>query len=126
MFLKFIDRTWILLGKLIDRGEKEGMIKHIEIPLKEWKMLVSEWSDLNSNIQKTYIKRFKVVTGAGSEGITAIRPDFIMDEDFVDKWVEGEYTVFFREVKLILQMPDQISEVESKATAETEINSDKG
>lgn len=122
MFLKFVDRTWILLRKLIERGEKEGQIKHIEIPLNEWNMLVSEWRDLNPNIQQTYLKRFKVID---KNDIPTIPADFIMDEDFVDKWVAEEYAVYYSDVKLILKTPDWEAEQQNKAEADTELNTDK-
>ncbi len=122
MFLKFVDRTWILLRKLIEKGEKEGTIKHIEIPLKEWKMLTSEYQDLNPNLQQTYMKRLKVVD---SSDIPTIPADFVMDEDFVAKWVKDEYTLFYSDVKLILKMPDYKAEPEERAEANTELNTDK-
>lgn len=119
MFLKFVDRTWILLRRLIDKGEKEGTVKHIEIPVKEWNMLVSEWNDLNPNIQKQYIARVKVIS---SDGIPTLHPEFTMKDDFVDKWIAEEYTVYYRDVKLILQMPALNTKVEEKATSGTELN----
>lgn len=119
MFLRFKDRTWILLGKLVDKGEKEGNIKHIEIPTKEWDMLRREWVDLPRNEQKTYIGGFKVVT---REGVTAINPEMIMDEAFVDMWVKGEYDIYYRDAKLVPDCPEwtDSTKVEEKAKAETE------
>lgn len=117
MLLKYVDRTWILLGRLIEEGQKEGTIKHIEIPLKEWKMLVGEWRDLNPNIQEQYIKKFKVTS---QEDIPTIRPEFIMDEDFVDKWVADEYDVYYKGVRLVIRTPNWKSN-EDKAESKTEL-----
>lgn len=117
MFLKFKDRTWILLGKLVDKGEKEGSIKHIEIPLKEWRMLCEEWQDLSRDEQKAYINNFKIET---IDQLRMISPEIVMDEDFVDKWVEGEYTIYYRNAKLIPDCPDLKPEDEEKAKATLE------
>lgn len=117
MFLKFKDRTWILLGKLVDKGLKEGNIKHIEIPLKEWKMLREEYADLPKEEQKKYINRFKIET---VDKLRLITPELVMDEDFVDKWVEGEYTIHYRGAKLIPECPEWTVEEEEKAKADIE------
>lgn len=122
MLLKYVDRTWILLGRLIEKGEKEGAIKHIEIPPKEWKMLRNEYKDLNPNIQEQYIKRFKVKT---IDGVLMVRPEIVMDEDFLDKWVEKEYRVFYNDVELVLPEPNWSKKDEEKAVGTTELNSDK-
>jgi hypothetical protein len=119
VFLRFKDRTWILLGKLVDKGEKEGNIKHIEVPLKEWHMLRREWKDLPSNEQRMYINRFKIVT---EDNLPVINPVMIMDEDFVDSWVEGKYTIYYRDAKLVPDCPEWTGDKkeEEKAKAETE------
>lgn len=118
MLLRFKDRTWILLGKLIDKGQKEGIIRHIEIPRKDWDRLRREWDGLGEADQKSYMQRFKVVT---EDGLPMITPDMVMDEGFVDNWVSGKYDIYYRDVKLVPDSPEWTAvEEEEKATAETE------
>lgn len=120
MLLKYVDRTWILLNRLIEKGEKEGSIKHIEIPPKEWKMLRGEYLDLNPNIQDQYMKRFKVE----KDGVQQIYPTMVMEEDFIDRWTEHQYDVYYKGVKLVLPPPGWDKKDEEKATGRTELNTE--
>ena len=118
MLLRFKDRTWILLGKLIDKGEKEGIIRHIEIPRDDWERLRREWNGLDESDRKIYMQRFRIKT---EDGLDMIRPERIMDEDFVDEWVLGKYDIYYRDVKLVPETPELVEAAqEDKAVAETE------
>lgn len=118
MLLRFKDRTWILLGKLIDRGQKEGIIRHIEMPREDWERLRREWNGLEEADRRIYTLKFRIKT---SDGLPMISPERVMDEDFVDDWMEGKYDVYYRDVKLVPESPEwtQAAE-EDKAVAETE------
>jgi hypothetical protein len=117
MNLKFKDRTWILLNRLIESGKKEGAIKHIEIPANEWKLLCDEWKGLNAVEQNAYIGKFAVK----SNGISMLHCDSIMtDESFVDKWNEGEYDVTYRDVKLVPDTLKWTKDNKEKAVAAKE------
>lgn len=118
MLLRFKDRTWILLGKLIDKGQKEGVIRHIEMPRDDWERLRREWLGLDDTDRKSYLQQFRVMT---EDGIPMLKPDRVMDEDFVDEWVLGKYDIYYRDVKLVPESQELVEAAqEEKATAETE------
>lgn len=114
MFLRFRDRTWILLNKLIDKGNKEGTIKHIEVPKHEWRMLVNEWKDLPTAEQQQYMQQFKVT----KNDIPLINNDVLMTEDFVDRWIEGEYSVKYRNAELVPPSSNEWKDTTAKTDME--------
>lgn len=118
MLLRYVDRTWILLERLIDKGNKEGEIKHIEIPEKEFHMLQREYQDLSVDVRKGYTKHIRLE----KEGAIQLYPSLAMDFDFVDKWRNEGYALYYRDVLLVL--PDPPLAEEEKAVGTTELNTD--
>jgi hypothetical protein len=116
MLLKFVDRTWILLNRLIEKGEKEGTVRCIEIPVKEWKLLQSEFAHLNKDEQNQKIKDLTLE----KDGMTQIRPHLVMDDDFVNRWIAEGHDVYYKGIHLVLPPPEPVKE--EKAVGTTELN----
>lgn len=114
MLLKFKDRTWILLERLIEKGKKEGCVKHIQIPLNEWHMLRNEWQDLPRSEKQQYMKNVRLT----ANDVPILHADVVMSEEFVDKWIKREYDIYYRDILLIPELP--VPDKEEKAKAETE------
>ncbi len=118
MLLRFKDRTWILLGKLIEKGQKEGIIRHIEMPRDDWDKLRREWNGLSETDRRIYSLKFRVIS---EDGLPVISPDIVMTEGFVDEWISGKYDIYYKDVKLVPESPEWTEAAEEdKAVAETE------
>jgi hypothetical protein len=107
VILRFVDRTWRVLRNTIEKGKREGAVKEVAIPLKEWAMLCGELKDLDDISRHRVRKELSLHVNGGR------RADPL--DAFTDKFLayitaEGDQAVDlkYRGVRLVVQEEKEI------------------